>query len=207
MKFRDFKNKIKAFPVFSSGQFAAFFGNKQTFRNQLNLWQKSGLIIKIKKSLYVLNESDREINISRSFLANQLLTPSYISLEFALSYYDIIPEKVEDLTSVTSKKTAVYKNAFGVFRYQHIKNTCFAGFREITDENNMKIFIAQPEKAIIDFLYLNLSKINISDTDVFEQNFRFQGLEILNKKKLTAWAELFNNKKLLKVVKNLCAII
>lgn len=65
---------------------------------QLSNWEKKGLIIRLKRGLYVLNENDRKIEPSRIFLANSLYSPSYVSTAYALGYYDLIPEKVEDGT-------------------------------------------------------------------------------------------------------------
>lgn len=65
---------------------------------QLSNWEKKGLIIRLKRGLYVLNENNRKIEPSRIFLANSLYSHSYVSTAYALGYYDLIPEKVEDGT-------------------------------------------------------------------------------------------------------------
>jgi len=67
-------------------------------RVQLSNREKKGLIIRLKQGLYVLNENNRKIEPSRIFLANSLYSPSYVSTAYALGYYDLIPEKVEDGT-------------------------------------------------------------------------------------------------------------
>lgn len=205
MKYTEFKNTVNQFPLFSSSQLETF-GTKSgtTLRPQFSRWQKRGLIISLRKSLYVLNEHDRRINPSRLFLANQIYTPSYVSLEYALAYYDLIPERVIDVTSVTTKKTQMFSNHYGTFRYQHLKPECFFGFISVNDENNLPILIATPEKAIVDFIYLNLHQFSKGDTDIFEQSFRLQNLEILNLPKIVAIAKRMNNKKLKKIISNLC---
>ncbi|MFQ6114408.1 MAG: hypothetical protein ACE5NG_10040 [bacterium] len=104
MKYLDFKNQIKDLPVFSVAPLTLMARDNQAFKNQISKWKKQGLIIPLKKGLYVLNEHDRKINPSREFIANQLVFPFYISLEYALSFYGIIPEKAYQVTSVTSKK-------------------------------------------------------------------------------------------------------
>src|SRR3989338_10366267 len=127
MKYKVFKDKISAFPIFSASQISSLTSNVQVLRNQLTFWQKQGLVLKLKKGFYILNEDDRKINPSRAFIANQLVSPSYVSTEYALSFYGLIPEKTEDVTSVTTKKTVVIKNSLGVFRYQHLQPPCFIG--------------------------------------------------------------------------------
>jgi hypothetical protein len=128
-------------------------------------------------------------------------------LEYALSFYGLIPEAVMTITSVTTNKTAIIKNAEGVFTYQHIKQSAFRGFNEIKDNEGFLYFIAEPEKAVVDFLYLNLSKFDKNDFDIFENSYRFQNLTALSVKKLKMYASLFENKKLMTVINNLCAII
>jgi len=72
-----------------------------------------------------------------------------VSTIYALGYYDLIPEKVIDVTSVTTKKTAKFTNPFGTFIYQHLKTSLFFGFKEIEDENGFPVLIAEPEKAVL----------------------------------------------------------
>ncbi len=202
MKYKEFKDKIQKYPVFSSIQFAVLTNNEQVLRNQLARWRSQGLVLRLRKGLYVLNKEDRKINPSRPFIANQLLSPSYLSTEYALSLYGLIPERVEDVTSVTTKKTSTFRNVFGTFRYQHINIRCFVGFKEAKDENGYSFFIAEPEKAIVDFLYLNLSEFSGVHSDIFRESYRFQNLSDLKPQKIKMFAEIFGNKKLLNVVQS-----
>jgi len=64
MKYLDFKNKIRNFPVFSSSQLSGFDEKEAVLRNQLSYWKKKGLVLEVKKGLYVLNEHDRKITPS-----------------------------------------------------------------------------------------------------------------------------------------------
>ncbi len=192
MKYITFKNTFKAFPLIASSQLYSIVKNRATFKVQLNQWLNKGLIIKLRKGLYLLNENDRKINPSRIFLANALYSPSYVSTEYALGFYDLIPEKVEDVTSVTTKNVKRFKNPFGTFVYQHLKTSLFFGFKEILDENHLPVHIAEPEKAMLDFIYLNLAGFKNQDQDVFAQSYRLQNLDILKKTKLLAFAKRYN---------------
>lgn len=207
MKYKDFKNKIRNFPLFSSSQISSITDSEQVLRNQLTQWKKQGLLFCIKRGLYVLNEEDRKINPSRLFIANQLLSPSYISIEYTLSFYGLIPEKVEDITSITTKKTTLFQNVFGTFRYQHINISSFIGFKEVQDEATLPFFIAYPEKAIVDFFYLHLSNFQRDDKDIFSLSYRFQNVSDLNGKRLKDFAKTFKNRKLLKVINLFCEFI
>ncbi|MEW6409675.1 MAG: hypothetical protein AB1488_06125 [Nitrospirota bacterium] len=154
-----------------------------------------------------MNESDRKIEPSRIFVANALYSPSYVSTTYAFGYYDLIPEKVEDVTSITTKKTAKFTNTFGAFIYQHLKTNLFFGFKEIKDENGFPVLIAEPEKAMLDFIYLNLQDFKGKEKDVFSLSYRFQNLNILKKKKLTDFAKKYENKEIVDVVENLLSFI
>lgn len=207
MRYRDFKNLFGKFPIISSSHVYNITKSVQSLRNQLTLWQKKGLILKLRKGLYVLNDEDRKINPSRAFLANQIYSPSYISCEYALGFYDLIPEKVEDVTSVSTKKTSLFKNPFGVFRYQHLKTTLFFGFKKIKDENSYPFLIAEPEKAVLDFIYLKLPEFKDKEWDIFKYSYRFQNISILKKGKLKHMAKEYKNARFKKVVDTFLAFM
>lgn len=207
MNYTDFKNKCRIFPLILSKDLTAIDKNKQSLRNQLYRWQKKKLLIEIKKGIYLLNENDRKINPSNSFLANQLYSPSYVSLEYALNFYGLIPEKTADITSLTTKKTMRIKNQLGNFIYQHIKPAAFRGFKAAKDSSGLTFFIAEPEKAVVDFIYLNLARIRKGKSDIFKESFRFQNTETLKPKRLKIFAKLFTSSRLEIVVNAFCKFI
>ncbi|MEO0092009.1 MAG: hypothetical protein ABIK61_04810 [candidate division WOR-3 bacterium] len=208
MKYYEFKNIFSKLPVITTKDIYSAIENPRVLITvQLNTWQKKGLIVKLKKGLYLLNEQDRKIHPSRIFLANILYSPSYVSTEYALGYYGLIPEKVTDVTSVTTKKTAKFVNRLGMFIYQHVKTDLFFGFTEIKDENKLPILIAEPEKAMLDFIYLNRSEFKDQDKDIFNKSYRFQNLNILKKKKLLGYARRFNKKTILDITYRLLDFI
>ena len=92
----------------------------------------------------------------------------------------------------------------GTFIYQHIRPQAFRGVKAVKDECGLTFFIAEPEKAVVDFLYLNLKKIPAGSKDIFKESFRFQNLDSLKTRRIIQLAELFNNYKLMKVVMNFC---
>jgi len=208
MNFSQFKEKYRDMPYIKMrGALVSTADVSQAMRNQLTRWQKAGLIIPLKRSIYILNKNDRKISPSRFFFANQLMWPSYVSLESALGYYGIIPEAVADVTSVTSKKTACFNNGLGQFIYQHVKPIVFRGQRSFKDEAGMDVFIAEPEKALVDFLYLNLNKFRLSAKDVFRESYRFQNIHGLSRRKIISWAQLFKNRRLGEIAREFCAFI
>ncbi len=100
-----------------------------------------------------------------------------------------------------------FKNPFGSFIYQHIQPQAFRGFKAIKDETGLTCFIAEPEKAIVDFFYLSLKKIKLGQDGLFEEAFRFQNVEELKPKKIIEYAGLFHNGKLMQLSKDFCKFI
>jgi hypothetical protein len=123
------------------------------FKDYSNLHSKieteilSGRLIRICRNLYSDNTNE---DIKK--IANAIIRPSYISFDYALSFYGLIPERVYLITSaITGKhKSKQYKTPFGLYRYQNIPIICFP-FGVTTIENGVQI--ASKEKALADFLY------------------------------------------------------
>jgi len=198
MKFQEFKQKVLGFAIISTSHLNSLGENPQMLRNQLTQWQERGLVIRLRKGLYLLAEHDRRFTPSRIFLANQLYQPSYVSSEYAMGFYDLIPERVADVTSVSPKKTTSFENQFGRFIFQHVKQTCFQGYTILQDENNWTVFIAEPEKALMDYFYLNSSLFGNKIEEVFD-SLRLQNLRLLRAKKIKEYASIFCSKKLMSV--------
>lgn len=206
MKFNSFKAKYQKYPLILSRDIHLNKEDLQNERNQLNRWVKNGLIIRLKRGVYVFNEQDRKITPDVCYIANHFSEPSYVSLEYALNLYGLIPEAAKDITSVTTRKTMTFKNEFGGFVYQHIKPDAFRGFNKVGDAK-FNFFMASAEKALVDFVYLRLAEFNSGIKDKFEYSYRLQNLDELSKEKLVNLGLLFQNKKLLKVLNVLCEMI
>ncbi len=189
MKYLDLKKKVRS-PVFSR-QDLRLLGGK-VFGYQLSLWQKQGYIIKIRNGLYAF--ADQAEAISPEEIAGKLYSPSYISLEKALSIYGFIPEIVYGITSVTPKTTRTFNNRFGSFTFRHLKPSLFFGYRE--PKGKIKYLLAEPEKALLDFIYLNLNKIKNKEDLA---SFRFNAAAIkegASKYRLRKYLSFFRNEKM-----------
>lgn len=119
----------------------------------LSRWVKKGYIAKLRQDWYAFSELQREPDMAR-FIAGKIYSPSYISLHTALSVYGIIPEAVTQITCVTTNRTASYSNSFGNFHYQAVKPDLFFGYKQELLKRGGCYLIAEPEKAIVDLLYL-----------------------------------------------------
>ena len=163
--------------------------NVATLKNNLTNWLKRGYIERLKRDLYACVEPVLESEISDFYIANKLYVPSYISLETALSHYNIIPEIAAQVTSVTTKSSREFKNRHGVFMYRSCKKRAFTGYRIVSYEG-YKVLIADMEKALVDFLYFKLRHGLSIDFD--EERFDEDILKRIEWKKAREYAELFN---------------
>lgn len=166
MNYNDFRKTVQGLPVIFTRDLLRSRSDRQAVLNQLERWRKRALLIQLRRGLYMLGPSDRKIGPSRMYVANQLYGPSYVSLEYALGYYGLIPERVVAVTSVATRKTAHFTNELGSFTYQHIQPMAYRGFTVLKDENGFMVFLAEPEKAAVDFVYLNLEKFRAGDARV-----------------------------------------
>ena len=87
-------------------------------RDKIRAMLKAGEIIRVKKGLYVFGEGQRRRPWAREVLANLIYGPSYISLDYALSHYGFIPERVEVVTSVTAARSRRFETPLGLFTYR-----------------------------------------------------------------------------------------
>jgi predicted transcriptional regulator of viral defense system len=196
MRYIELKEQLKNFIIFSLKDIKK---KESGFdRRRLSEWQTKGYIKKIRRGFYVF--SDQEINEKTLFLiANKIYKPSYVSCEMALSFYNLIPEGVYLITSISTKKTMSFNSPAGNFNYHKIKPELFFGYHLIK-YHNQSYKIAEIEKAVLDYLYLNPS---MSDTEAFLE-WRFNREEFLagaDMEKFQKYLALFKSKSLKQRVK------
>lgn len=191
MQFFDLKTQLRDFVVFSVKDIEKidFSFHKQ----RLSEWQEMGYIEKVRQSFYIF--SDLPSNEQTLFLiANNIYHPSYISLEMAFSLYHLIPESVYTITSVTSRKTNNFQTSRGNFSYRHIKPNLMFGY-ELREYGKHRFAVAEIEKAVLDYLYLNPHIQDAKDFDGLRLNiseFKAQA----NMTTFVKYLEAFGNKAL-----------
>jgi hypothetical protein len=110
-----------------------------------------GDIVRVKKGLYILGESLRRRPFCRELLANLIYGPSYVSLEYALHYHGLTPERVETVTSVTCGRSRTFDSPVGTFSYRMIPMEAFrTGMDQVELDDGRSFLIAIPEKALAD---------------------------------------------------------
>jgi hypothetical protein len=122
-------------------------------RDKITDLLKSGEIIRIKKGLYVIGERFGG-SIDKEVLANAIYGPSCISLDYALSYYSMIPERVVEITSVTPNRNKKYTTGVGSFSYSHVRKETFDAGIVYKESGITGFLIASPEKALFDKVLL-----------------------------------------------------
>ena len=154
----EFQAKMGSFRIFSTADVEKQFPSM----NPMNLvrWQKKGYILRLRNRWYAFNDAESHENMEW-LAANLIYAPSYISLHTALSWYNLIPEMVATTTSVTTRKTNKFSTSLGDFDYHRIKPELFGFGYSLEDmdvyrsNNSRKIMVATPQKAVLDFFYIN----------------------------------------------------
>lgn len=117
-------------------------------RDRITALMRSGAIIRVKKGLYVFGDHYRREPFCRELLANLAYGPSCISLEYALAYHGLIPEKVDVLTSVTTGRQRRFDTPVGTFLYRPTPSLAEGMERVGTDDTHYLISV--PERALAD---------------------------------------------------------
>ena len=137
--------------------------------------EKQGIIIRLKRGLYVINPEYSGKTLSSELIANHLYAPSYISMSTALRYYGLIPEAVYVHQSMTVKHPRSFQTPVGNYDYKYISRKAFPIGVMSMNKGDYAFLIASPEKALCD-LIANSSQVNLrymKDVETYlEQDIR-----------------------------------
>ncbi len=151
MKTIDIKNALRL-SVFSHEMLYALLKKSvSNVNDKISNLVKSGELVRLKKGFYTFSDAYLTKPIDLISVANILYTPSYVSFDYALSYYGMIPERVSEITSATSKNEKLFETPIGRFSYKKIPLKAYSlGVDWLYDEEYVGRFIATPEKALCD---------------------------------------------------------
>jgi hypothetical protein len=121
-------------------------------RSKAGRLMSRGVIVRVKKGLYVFGDAYRRRPVSRELLANLIYGPSYVSLDSALSYHGLIPERVTAMTSVTPKRPRRFETPLGCFVYRQVSPSAFPVGMQRVEMDDVAFLIASPERALADKL-------------------------------------------------------
>ena len=122
---------------------------------KIQLLEKSGELIRLKRNLFIVNRelSGKETDVR--LCANHLDGPSYVSFQWALSSYGMIPERVFLMTSATIKRTRFFETPIGNFKYIQVPASYFSVGVESLEDQGVNFMIASREKALCDTILLD----------------------------------------------------
>ena len=192
MRFQEVYKQLaaKKYFVFSFEELGVFYPDEKrtSLKQYLSRWNRAGWIASLRKGLYELTFPESHA-IPDLYIANKVYSPSYVSMETALSHYSIIPEVSMAVVSITSKPTRRFKNFHGLFIYHSIQPKAFGGYF-IEKYNGFNVLMAEPEKALVDYLYFKT--LHKSEFDIDAQRFDKRRITNFSKKKLKSYAQIYN---------------
>jgi predicted transcriptional regulator of viral defense system len=197
MKWEELLSHVASEPVFRTGFLAGSGGESlPALRLQLSRWVRAGKLIQLTKGLYMLAGPYRKLTPHPFVLANAMKNASYVSLQSALAYFGMIPEHVPTVTSVTTQRPARVETPLGRFLFRHVKKDWFRGYTHMDLGFGQKAFIATPEKALLDLVYLTPG----ADNSEFLVELRLHNLAVLDRGALIKLARTSNSPKLRRAV-------
>jgi predicted transcriptional regulator of viral defense system len=180
----------KGVRLFSPSDFQRVFGVSMRAAQEFIKDHCGDLFLKVRNGLYALRAEPPQDEA----IANRLYAPSYISFEYALARYGIIPESVYAITSATTRITREFIANNKSFTYSHIKKQAYRGYK-IEKIAGTTVLIAEPEKAFVDYLYfVDLKRKTI--------NGRLNVRKI-KKKAVMEYVKLFGRNSLVKLAKEI----
>lgn len=143
--------KLGNVPV-QSGTIATCFDYLASPSEKIRALERDGQLIRLKRGLYVVSSEVSGKPINACLCANHIYGPSYVSQQWALRWYGLIPERVYTMTSVTIKRTRMFENSLGRFTYEQVKPDYFAIGVNGVVEDGVTFMMASREKALCDLI-------------------------------------------------------
>ena len=140
-------------------------------KNKIASFEKEGKLIRLKKGMYVVSPDVSGELLSVELIANHLYVPSYVSMESALGYYGLIPERVVAVRSATTGRSRKFENSVAAFQYVSVKENYYSiGITQRMVDDKYAFLIASPEKALCDLIvttpHLNFQSVKAAGTNL-----------------------------------------
>lgn len=199
MKWGEFYRLVADQPVFSSAILLAGEVSAGDVRRQLSRWVRNGKVILLRRGIYTLAPPYRKIDPHPFLIANALKGSSYISLQSSLAYYGLIPEHTPLVTSITAGRPERIETALGTFSFFHVRKTWFAGYKRAEVKGGQWVFLAGPEKSLLDLVYLTAR----ADGREYLRELRLQNLDRLDREELARLARESGSPKLIRAAERI----
>lgn len=169
---------------------------------RISLLEKKGILIRLKRGLYAVSPAVSGKELSVGLIANHLYGPSYVSLHWVLRWYGLIPERIDTVSSITTRHTRDFQNSLGRFTYRGVSKDYFPIGIKIQEDSGVNYLMATPEKALCDML---MQETYVPDQSVsslatfFEEDMRIDVNDIkqLDRGIITQCMETGNKKQIL----------
>lgn len=154
-----------------------------------------GVLQSIKKGLYVIGPEVKAKKPETFLLANHIFGPSYVSLDAALAYHGLIPERIYEVSSITVKASRNFKTPLGLFSYIRLPLPYYAfGLQQVKLAEEQFALVASPEKALTDKVITTSGIIlrSIKEArDYLLENLRIDETDLknLNTKTMLTWLQ------------------
>jgi len=187
MKWVELLSAVGGEPVFETGLLLAGPVDRRDVARQLSRWVRAGRLIQLRRGLYAFAESEsRGLRRPHPYvIANRLVCGSYVSLSSVLAEHGLIPEYVPTTTSVSTGRPGRWETPLGTYTYRHVKRELFWGFEALDLPDGDRVFVATPEKALVDLLYLERD----ASDPAFLAELRLQNLDRLRLDEAAMMAE------------------
>lgn len=164
--------------------------------NVISRLVKQGELIRLKKGFFVIADKIKETRVPFEQIGNLLYGPSYLSYEWALSHYGIIPEGVYVVTSASASRSKSYDTPLATFDYHYLSHSRYTIGVETKENSAGKFLIATPEKAIADLVHLKSKGLKGREllNDLIEsRRIEEQVLRELDKKHLEEISQVYRS--------------
>jgi predicted transcriptional regulator of viral defense system len=202
MEFNELVEIIGSELVFETGLLLSGDANTKEIRRQLSRWKRAGKIYQLRRGLYCLAPPFQKVTPHPFLVANRMVPASYVSLQSALAYFGMIPEYVPITTSVTTGRPAHWETPLGNFDFRHVQVDFFYGYHMTDLSEKQQAFIARPEKALLDLIYLQAG----SDSLEYLVELRLGNLNRLDWEALERLARRIEKPKLTRAVELICQL-
>lgn len=192
-------------PYIDAQTLLSLFSDYAKPRERILRLVKKGELIRLKSGFYLISEKIQKDGIPYEQVANLLYGPSYVSLEWALSFHGLIPEKVHSVTSITLGRRKKFETPIGQFTYLPLSAKCYSiGVTTMNSNNSIGNFLmALPEKALADLVFRDCRGMNLKNlsAELLEsKRIEKQALQQMNKPLLAEIAEAYQSKRIWQLV-------
>lgn len=192
MRFEELLRIVGGDPVFHTALLRAGEVRSKDLHRQLTRWVAAGKLEQLRRGTYCLAPPYRQVEPHPYLVANRLVRGSYVSGQSALGFVGLLPERVTAVTSVCSTRPVKLSTPCGRYLYQRIAQKRFGGYRLRAVAPGQEAFVALPEKALLDLVYL----VPGGDGMAYLEQLRLQHLEQLDLALLERMAWTLDSPKL-----------